>query len=99
MPYEFHSKNTDFEPHLEDPISNLIWKMKRYISKKSLLRKVHLGITISEVYSIEVADDASTIIQVVTSQGGLYALNTLSQLFYTHSESSSCIYTPYSNPH
>lgn len=47
-----------------------------------------------KAYSIEIAEDRQTTVNTVSVQGGLHTLQTLSQLFFAHSKSSTEIYCP-----
>ena len=88
VPYKFQSRNSNFEPHIDD---GKTW-IKQIVVEES---RDCSGDVSGEAYSIEISDDGSTILRIATAQAGLHALNTFAQLFYAHSKSSSLVYTPY----
>ncbi len=88
VPHKFHPRNTNVKPCVDEE--------RTYIKRIAIEESRSGNHDVSEeAYSLEVSNDGTTIIRVISAHGGLHALNTFSQLFYTHSESASCIYTPY----
>ena len=92
VPYKFHPKNSSFEPNLKNV--------------KSFIRKIDIDhqwtddqsnerIVSNETYSLDLSEDGRLSVKIVSTQDGLHVINTLSQLFYAHSECRNEVYTPY----
>lgn len=89
VPYNFHPIDSEFEPNPD--------AQKTYIRQIAIEeQRTDSRLSVSdEAYSLEVSSDGQTVIKVTSSQGGVRALQTLSQLFYAHSDVGVDIYTPY----
>ena len=48
-----------------------------------------------ERYSISILPDGTTLLEIMSPEGGVHALDTLAQLFYAHSAMGKGAYTPY----
>ncbi|MCJ1466998.1 N-acetyl-glucosamine-6-phosphate deacetylase [Pseudocyphellaria aurata] len=97
VPRKFYSRDSEFEPMAtgsrlfieqivisEGPSTNL--ENTRFINKR-------------ETYSLRIFENGSTVIEITSPEAGLRALETLSQLFFTHSKYKSEAYTPYAPVH
>ncbi|KAL8819056.1 MAG: hypothetical protein Q9223_002434, partial [Gallowayella weberi] len=93
VPQKFHPRNAQFEP-----VTN---NVKRYIERLVIdedpqenlaFTERHLK---SEAYSIEISEDGAALIKIASPLGGLHALETFAQLFFTHSSPSGGSYTPF----
>lgn len=93
VPQKFYPRGAQFEPATNDA--------KRYIERLVIEEdsRNDLGYTErqdkSEAYTIEVSEDGGALIKIASPMGGLHALETFAQLFFTHSSPSSGSYTPY----
>ena len=94
VPKKFYPRNANFEPDLDitdhPTIESIVIKEVKEL--KSAIAGHALG---PEAYSIKMEEDGSTVIRITSSQGGLNALQTFSQLFFAHSRSQLEIYSPY----
>ncbi|KAL8690274.1 MAG: hypothetical protein Q9218_004240 [Villophora microphyllina] len=92
VPRKFHPRGTQFEPASGN---------QRYIVRVVIDEdpQNNLGCTEThnkcEAYTIRISDDGSALIKVSSVLGGLHALETFAQLFFTHSSPSAGSYTPY----
>ena len=48
-----------------------------------------------EAYSINILEDGTALLDIISPEGGIHAFETLAQLFYAHSATGTGIYTPY----
>lgn len=93
IPRKFHPRNVKFEPNVTDS--------SRYIQSITIeeTRNIELQpgchANSDETYSLEILDDGHIKVRIKSSRGALYALETISQLFYAHSASDGAVYTPY----
>ena len=84
-----------FEPSLSSP--------KVYIREINIEQHIHdlqrparfLSGSLDESYSLNIADNGKALITANTSNGIIYALESLTQLFYQHSQSHNGVYTPF----
>lgn len=91
MPYKFYPKNVSFEPNAKS--------LKKFIRKIEVEHQWtddegHERVVSNEAYSVDVSEVGCVSIKTVSTQGGLHAISTLSQLFYAHSDCGHD-YTPY----
>lgn len=94
VPRKFHSRNSDFEPQR----NNTNYRMVETITIKEVthLRSRCVGCDVNlEAYTLNMDQDGRAVIEIVSPQGGLYAIQTFSQLFFAHSEPSFGFYSPY----
>ncbi|KAI9835374.1 MAG: N-acetyl-glucosamine-6-phosphate deacetylase [Sclerophora amabilis] len=93
VPWKFHPRNSDFEPPANGSKNYVgsIDVIQRSADSGSVVRP-RIG-EVSEAYSLTVAEDGKATIAADTSVGVLRALETFTQLWYQHSESSSGVYT------
>ena len=92
VPWKFYPRSTSFEPGADEPrtyIRTVIIEK----SDPSSLQYNDKGVY-TEAYTLTITVDGSVLIQIVSLQGALLALTTLSQLFYSHSERNAEVYTP-----
>lgn len=94
VPYKFYPKGAEFEPSGEGErvfIQEIIIEEHEELGQDKALDGVS-----REAYSLQVFEDGHTLISIVAYEGGLHALNSLSQLFYAHSSypKSKDVYTP-----
>ena len=94
VPRKFHPRSSPFEPsqngtgyYIVDVIT--VREVNRLQSFTSDSDRS------SEAYSINMDDNGRTIIQILSAAGGLNALQTVSQLFFAHSDPLFGIYCPY----
>ncbi len=93
VPRKFHPRNAEFEPN--------VTHSKRYIQLITIEETRNIKLQpgcharSKEAYSLNILDNGHIIIRIISLQGALHALETLSQLFYAHSGSDSALYTPY----
>ena len=93
VPWKFYPRNTSFEPRANEPRTYI---RTVTIEKTDLSSLQHSGRGVPiEAYTVTITVDGSVLIQVVSVQGALLALTTLSQLFYGHSEGDAEVYTPF----
>ena len=90
MPYKFHPRKAHFEP---DPTNGKAYISRITIKEASRPLSEHDAVS-SEAYSITINSDAQVTIHILSPLGGLRALDTLGQLFYTHSKTNE-LYTPF----
>ncbi|KAL8816935.1 MAG: hypothetical protein Q9191_008240, partial [Dirinaria sp. TL-2023a] len=94
VPRKFHPRNADFEPDKDSPnhpmVEVIVIKEVKTFTSSSSTRFRN-----PEAYSIKVDEDGRAIIEITSPQGGLHALETFSQLFFTHSQTSTELYSPY----
>ena len=91
VPSKFYARNVEFEPRIHDSrIYVVTVSIKQYRATGKQMLDYRLS---SEAYLIELLEDGQAIIKILSPQGAVYALNSLLQLFYTHSESSKDMYT------
>jgi hexosaminidase len=97
VPSKFHDRNVEFEPQLGDSriYTNTI-SIKQYRASKRQISDYKLS---HEAYSVQVLEDGQAIIKTLSPQGGIYALDSLLQLFYLHSKISKDLYTSYAPVH
>ncbi|KAI9739676.1 MAG: N-acetyl-glucosamine-6-phosphate deacetylase [Cirrosporium novae-zelandiae] len=93
VPRKFYPKKTNFEPAINDT--------RRYIQSITIEEARHIEyqlihhVSSDEAYSLSIHENGDILIKTVSLKGGLYAIQTLSQLFYAHSRYRDDIYTPY----
>ena len=92
IPFMFHPKNSDFEPSPGE--SDIYIRQIMIDEHEEVDPQAQFGVS-NEAYFLEVLEDGRVLIKIKSFQGGLHALNSLSQLFYTHSRSDYAVYTPY----
>ncbi|KAI9747548.1 MAG: hypothetical protein M4579_007440 [Chaenotheca gracillima] len=93
VPWKFHLRNTDFEPAAKGS--------KKYISSIDIsVKDADSGSTykplagqVSEAYTLSVTEAGKATITADTSIGALRALDTFTQLWYTHSQPGVGVYT------
>ena len=85
VPRIFHARNVDFEP-----VTNA---SKQYIQKIIIKRDVQQDLG-DEGYTLDIYEDGKVVIKVASQSGGLYALETFTQLFFSHSTPDTGSYTP-----
>lgn len=93
VPHKFHPRNTDFEPRNRsgcDTVEVIVIK-----EVKNLKYSVLGNDRSSEAYSMNIAGNGETVIQITSPLGGMNALQTFSQLFFAHSNPSSGHYCPF----
>lgn len=81
VPRKFHSRNSDFEPQR----NNTNYRIVETITIKEVthLRSRYVGYNVNlEAYTLNMDQDSRAIIEIVSPQGDLYAIQTLSQLFF-----------------
>lgn len=93
VPFKFYPKNFEFEPNVKD--SKIYIQQIDIEEHKEVDQQENRRFVSDEAYSLQVFEDGRTLIKIVSYRGGLHALNTFSQLFYTHSEVDGDNYTPY----
>lgn len=97
VPRKFHSRNSEFEPMASGS--------RRFIEHVVISEgpSIDLGntrfISKRETYSLSIFENGSTVIEIASPEAGLRALETFSQLFFTHSEHKFEAYTPYAPVH
>ncbi|KAL8730750.1 MAG: hypothetical protein Q9166_003820 [cf. Caloplaca sp. 2 TL-2023] len=94
IPSKFYHRNAEFEPQKDQP-SHRVIEVINVQQVKELGSSTLDNAKNPEAYSIDICDNGTTIIQMTAPQGGLHALQTLSQLFVAHSDSSLGHYCPY----
>ena len=87
VPDKFHPRNTDYEPGKNNSDCNTV-EVIVFKEVKNLKNLVHDDYRSSEAYSINLAGNGETIIQITSPLGGINALQTFSQLFFAHSNPS-----------
>lgn len=94
VPWKFHPRNSPFEPLLNSQsfIHN-VYVQQKNIETKNANRPL-VG-EVNESYTLSITEDGAVHITAASSNGVLYALETFTQLFYQHSQSTSGVYTPY----
>lgn len=92
VPYKFHPRNTEFEPRIEERTFIKQINIEEHHLQDAYASRKHIS---EESYSIHVSKNGTTTIRIISTQGGLHALASLSQLFYAHSGSGPEVYTPY----
>ncbi|KAK2755771.1 N-acetyl-glucosamine-6-phosphate deacetylase [Arachnomyces sp. PD_36] len=89
VPEIFHPIDTEFEPKLE---ASKVYIQQIVIEEQ----RVESHHTVSnEAYSLDISNEGEAVIKATSSHGALRALQTLSQLFYAHSDVEGDVYTPY----
>ena len=92
VPYKFYPRRSRFEPGV-DGTRTLITEIT--IEETSYVSLGNGQHTVSpEAYSINVSQDGTTLLQILSPEGGIHAFDTLVQLFYAHSAARG-VYTPY----
>lgn len=94
-PRKFHPRNSTFEPKITSKKISIEQITITEISNHDLDLKTSSPFQKSEVYTLQITSNGTTIIKITSPQSGILALETFSQLFYTHSQSPSEAYTPY----
>ena len=87
VPRKLHPKGKRFEPGVNTE--------KAYL-KNVTIEEYQLNDTgrSNEAYSVEISEDGETLVKSVSYRGSLWALRSLQQLFYAHSEPNTDPYTP-----
>lgn len=95
MPWKFHPRNSPFEPSLDNPtfIHDVYVRQQNRIHPQNVSRP--LAGEVDESYTLSITKEGAVEISAASSNGVLYALETFTQLFYQHSQSTSGVYTPY----
>ena len=83
VPYKFYPRRCQFEPSLDG---------ERVFIKKITIANASLECS-REEYSIDISEDGTTLLRILSLRGGVRAFDTLAQLFYTHSAVENGIYT------
>lgn len=97
VPRKFYPRNLEFEP--------LVNGSRHYIEKVVITEGLPIDLENTpdlnerETYSLNIFENGSTVIKIASPEAGLHALETFSQLFFTHSEYKSEPYTPYAPLH
>ena len=86
VPRMFHARNAEFEP-----APNI---SRRYIEEMIITRDVQQDAG-DEGYTLDIYEDGKVQIKVASQIGGLYALETFTQLFFVHSTVPAGSYTPF----
>lgn len=86
VPHKFHPRRAGFEPSIEN---------KTYIEEVSVEEENPRPNVSVEAYAIHISLDGKCTINSASSLGALRALDSLAQLFYVHTLTSSEAYTPY----
>ena len=94
VPRKLHPRYSDYEPAINSTkrqtVDLFIIKEVKDLKSPRLDHDEN-----PEAYSIKIEEDGRTVIKVPSPQGGLNALQTFSQLFFAHSDSSLGVYSPY----
>lgn len=94
VPWKFYPSSTELEPDI-----NSTQRQEVEVVLIKEVREIRNGSSSSsqnpEAYSLQMGEDGTTTIEIITAQGGLHALETFSQLFYAHSQSSVEVYSPF----
>lgn len=91
VPWKFHPREATFEP-----APNSYKQYIEYITIEETIGFPAKGPgAVDESYSLTVSANGSVTIIVASASGGIYALDTLAQLFYTYSGPSGGIYTQF----
>ena len=93
VPRKFYPRRSSFKPELNARVHEIRVLVIKWVNQ--LDPSPDCNLSTAEQYSINILDDGYATSKVVSTQGGLHALETFSQLFYTHSNSASMVYTPY----
>ncbi|MCJ1427664.1 N-acetyl-glucosamine-6-phosphate deacetylase [Sticta canariensis] len=94
VPWKFHPRNSPFEPSLDHQIFiHHVYVQQNRTESKNASRP--LAREVDESYTLSITENGAVRITAVSSSGVLYALETFTQLFYQHSQSTSGVYTPY----
>lgn len=94
VPWKFHPRNSPFEPSLaSQTLIHHVYIQQNHTDTKNASRPL-VG-EVDESYTLSITKDGAVRITAASSNGVLYALETFTQLFYQHSQSTSCVYTPY----
>lgn len=93
IPRKFYP-NLDFEPDGKSTHRRFVKTIFIRQVKAVALSSRHQTAS-PEAYSVQLEADGRTSIEITSSQGGLHALETFSQLFFTHSKTSGEVYSPY----
>ncbi|MCJ1406189.1 N-acetyl-glucosamine-6-phosphate deacetylase [Ptychographa xylographoides] len=90
VPWKFYPRGADFEPASDS--------RRQYIEYITIQERPSIstnsGSGIDESYSLELSSNGSMTLTIASPAGGIYGLNTLTQLFYKHSCPGGGIYTP-----
>ena len=89
VPYKLYARNACFEPHI-NPDRRLIERVHMQLYTCDTQREEPR--VSSEAYNLRVTDSGQVFIDIVSNEGGLLALHTFSQLFYTHSKQEADVY-------
>ena len=93
VPRKFHPRKSRFEPSPEDT--------KHFVRHITIVERSNIKLddkcyaTSAEAYKISISPNGYVEIEITSSHGGLHALETLGQLFYSHSSYHTALYTPY----
>ena len=91
VPRKFHSRASAFEPLINDTLTGFV----NVIDIKEVSKISHEAISdgiADEAYTIQISSQGNCTIQVVTARGAFHALETLSQLFFSHTSSPDLAY-------
>lgn len=94
VPRKFHPKHSDFEPDINGA-SHPTVEVIIIRQVRSLRSPAFINGQAAEAFLISIGADGQTVIDITSVQGGLHALQTISQLFFAHSQSSTEVYSPY----
>lgn len=93
VPRKFFPRGAQFEP-VTDSVNPYIERLVVHENFHGNLGSTdHLGQ--SEAYTIEISEEGEALITIASPLGGLHALETFAQLFFTHSSPSAGSYTPH----
>jgi hexosaminidase len=92
-PRKFYPRGSSFEPELNATRREIRVLDIEWVSQLDRLPSCNVSST--EQYIIDIKDNGHASIKMISTQGGLHALETFSQLFYTHSNSVNMVYTSY----
>jgi hexosaminidase len=93
VPRKFHPRKSKFEPNPDDG--------QQFINHISIVERSNIKLDdkchakSAEAYTISISANGNVEIEITSSHGGLRALETLVQLFYSHSSYHTALYTPY----
>ncbi|KAI9721650.1 MAG: N-acetyl-glucosamine-6-phosphate deacetylase [Chrysothrix sp. TS-e1954] len=93
VPQKFYPRDVQFEPALDvrrQYIQRIVIEEDSRHAKRTARRSDK-----SEAYELKISNDGAVLIKISSPRGGLYALQTFSQLFFAHSASSLGSYTSY----
>ena len=94
VPWKFHPRNLEFEPQQNNTNHQIVETVT--IKQVTHLQSPYVNHGINhEAYSLNMDENGETVIEIVSARGGLYALQTFSQLFFAHSEPSAGFYSQY----